>query len=215
MTDSPVQDQRAPSKFDFMRHGQDSRAMQWTMDMQQGHGWGAAPAQVESWSQPMHQFDTSDDARFSKGHHDDNNNYHDDTPTFKLNFDVGDEKAYFTRQVDYNSYRTRSVVPEADDILNADDDLLEYHPGTLPNVPVNRVHGSYSSTQEYLYTHFELMRTDLLIPLQKAVKTYRNSIKKVDQVNLLEDPAFSTQSPMDTSAPPPPRAFRLYEHVRT
>ncbi|KAI7881845.1 P-loop containing nucleoside triphosphate hydrolase protein [Lichtheimia hyalospora FSU 10163] len=212
--DNPVQEQRPPSKFDFMRHGQDSQAMQWTMDMQQGHGWGAEPAQVESWSQPMDQFGTSENARFSKGHHGDDSTYGDDVPTFKLNFDVGDERAYFTQDVDYNSYRTRSVVPEADDILHADDDLLEYHRGTLPNVPVNRVHGSYKSIEEYLYTHFELMRTDLLIPLQKAVKTYRKSINKVDQVNLLEDASFTAQNSMDTPAPPPPRAFRVYEHVR-
>lgn len=74
----------------------------------------------------------------------------------------------------------------------------------FPDVPVNRVKASYDSVSQYLYTHFELMRHDFLIHLQKAVKAYKevyNFTKSQEDQGAAMETA-SNQQP-----------YRLYEHV--
>jgi hypothetical protein len=56
-----------------------------------------------------------------------------------------------------------------------------------PHVPVNCIKDAYKSVDHYLATHFELMRQDSLIPLQKAVQSYRSSVQKPSST-LFEDP---------------------------
>ncbi|KAI8138634.1 RNA helicase [Fennellomyces sp. T-0311] len=188
------------SKFDFSNNYDDNQGMVWTMDAQQG--WDSAPTmqQVAAWDQPHHVGD-SDEARFSKP----------ETVSFKLNADIPDQP-YFTQEVDYTSIQQKSIIPDPDDILGTDDTPYDYPQDPsfnrrfrpLPRIPVNRVNGEYDSAEQYLYTHFELMRNDALIPLQNAVKYYKESIRRNK-----EDPSLA-----DHPDAQPMRGFRLYEHVR-
>ncbi|KAG0166066.1 NFX1-type zinc finger-containing protein 1 [Apophysomyces sp. BC1034] len=125
--------------------------------------------------------------------------------TFRLNTEIPDE-AYFAEVVDYASYKDKQIVPEAHEILQpleAEDERPSYRRrrGQIPHIPVNRVRGPYESTEQYLYTHFELMRQDCLMPLQKAVRSYRAAISEESNNTESAEPA------------PPFPGFRLYEYV--
>ncbi|KAI9274618.1 RNA helicase [Phascolomyces articulosus] len=173
--------------------------MTWTMDMQQG--WDSAPVshQAEPWNQTYDNGETGE-ARFSKH----------DALTFKLNADIPD-KPFFTQEINYSSIQDRSIIPEPEDIFE-EDAPQEYQQNStysrgfqpLPNIPVNRVNGSYESAEEYLYTHFELMRNDLLIPLKTAVRSYKETVNMNKN-----DPSYA-----DHPEAQPIRGFRAYEHVK-
>ncbi|KAI9493210.1 RNA helicase [Zychaea mexicana] len=197
---APSQQQQAPSpkksKFDFSSNFDDGHSMTWTMDMQQG--WDSAPTtyQTEAWNQPF-QSNNSGEMRYSKH----------EPATFKLNADIPD-KVFFTQEVDFTSIQHKPIIPEPEDILQEEDPMVSATHGQkfqpLPNIPVNRVNGSYESPEQYLYTHFELMRNDLLIPLRNAVKYYKESVTR-----LKNDPSYA-----DHPEAQPIRGFRAYEHVR-
>ena len=172
--------------------------MTWMRDMQQE--WDTAPTvpQVEEWG-PPHHFGDCGEARYSKPK----------TVTFKLNAEIPNQP-FFTEEVDYTSIQRRSIIPEPEDILDMDDTPYDQpHSASdrrfqpLPRIPINRVNGEYESAEQYLYTHFELMRNDALIPLRNAVKYYKESISRNK-----EDPSFA-----DRPDAQPMRRFRLYEHV--
>ncbi|ORX48781.1 P-loop containing nucleoside triphosphate hydrolase protein [Hesseltinella vesiculosa] len=147
------------------------------------------------------------------------------TSTFKLNADL-DEEPVFVSVEDNSLFRQRPVVPQSDDILYPQqimedwispsgfgDPSTAHPPGAIPSVPVNLVHGKYRSTDQYLDTHFELMRQDTLIPLQKAVKSYRATVApKAAPPPDLFDQLQVTQTAA-SGVPPISSGFRLYEHV--
>ncbi|CAO3703460.1 unnamed protein product [Rhizopus stolonifer] len=75
----------------------------------------------------------------------------------------------------------------------------------VPNVPVNQLRAPYDNVEKYLYTHYELMKHDYLIPLRNAVKGYKEdyaAIKGKD-ISAAMEKMQSFQKP-----------FRLYEHVQ-
>ncbi|KAI8335061.1 P-loop containing nucleoside triphosphate hydrolase protein [Chlamydoabsidia padenii] len=132
---------------------------------------------------------------------------------FKLNTDVFSRTPIFSKVTDYTLFRDKPVVPLADDILYPQtyvdemDDYSGKRRGNYPHIPVNCIKGAYQSVDHYLATHFELMRQDALIPLQKAVQSYRASIQKSSSSGLFGDMPEPDPSPAT-------RDFRLYERVQ-
>lgn len=61
--------------------------------------------------------------------------------------------------VDYASFREVSVFPSTDEIV-----APEYHMS-----PINIIKGTYDSVDQYLHTHFHLLRDDCLIPLRDGI----------------------------------------------
>jgi hypothetical protein len=138
------------------------------------------------------------------------------TTSFKLNTDISSnsniQQPIFSQVTDYTLFRDKPVVPLGDDILYPQTNVNEsedYGGRRLmyPHVPINCIKGAYQSVDHYLATHFELMRQDSLIPLQKAVQSYRSSVQKPSSTLFedLPDPAATAY----TGA----RDFRLYERV--
>ncbi|SAL94784.1 hypothetical protein [Absidia glauca] len=124
------------------------------------------------------------------------------------------------------------VIPISDDILYPQTNVNEsedYGERRLmyPHVPINCVNVdltdvwswfhtreiqilcyAYQSVDHYLATHFELMRQDSLIPLQKAVQSYRSSGQKPSSTLFEDQPDPATTAYTGT------RDFRLYERVQ-
>ncbi|KAF9183496.1 hypothetical protein BGZ51_003999 [Haplosporangium sp. Z 767] len=65
-----------------------------------------------------------------------------------------------------DNFRFQSICPTEDDI---NDD--EY-----PDPPENIVHMAYDSTEQYLETHFQLLRADCIMPVRDAIRAYRAGI---------------------------------------
>ncbi|KAI8072336.1 P-loop containing nucleoside triphosphate hydrolase protein [Gongronella butleri] len=140
--------------------------------------------------------------------------------TFKLNTDLYEQPVF--EPVDNEShFRQQPVVPFGDDILYPRASPEEWAPPAdpytkpqpLPHIPINIVKGPYKSVDHYLATHFELMRQDALIPLQKAVFSYRASVAPNEAPQSLFDKLNDTDL-VPTAAPAHiARDFRLYEHV--
>ncbi|KAI7906448.1 RNA helicase [Cokeromyces recurvatus] len=187
------------SNFDF---SSPDHSQTWIYNDQQG--WNTAPTNaLNEWSTETFDENVNQDVHPGRFSTKDTS-----TATFRLNMEIEDDPV-FTKVVDYTSFRTQTIIPEYDDILIADElkDPEEWenrhYRDPLPGIPINHVKSPYDSTDQYLYTHFELMRQDFLIPLQKAVKAYKetlNSIKSDDVGEAME--ILSFQKP-----------FRLYEHV--
>ncbi|KAF9205788.1 hypothetical protein BGZ49_003503 [Haplosporangium sp. Z 27] len=62
-----------------------------------------------------------------------------------------------------DNFRFQSICPNEMDIENE-----EY-----PDPPENIVHKAYDSTEQYLETHFKLLRADCIIPVRSAIRLYR------------------------------------------
>jgi hypothetical protein len=131
------------------------------------------------------------------------------TTTFRLNLDIEDAPI-FSKVTDYTAFRGQDIIPTFDDIIASEElkDTDEWeqrdYRDPFPDIPINRVKAPYDNTDQYLYTHFELMRQDFLIPLQKAVKGYKevfNYAKNHEDVGVAME-QVSQQRP-----------YRLYEHV--
>lgn len=187
-----------PSKFDF---GSNAHSRNWAFEAERG--WGNSPdLQGKGWNHTVIESENESTGRFSSREA--------ATTTFRLNLEIDDDTPIFSKVTDYSSYRDQHVIPDFDDIITAEElkDPEEWENRDyrlpLPDIPVNRVKAPYDSVEQYLYTHFELMRNDFLIPLQKAVKAYKevyNYTKNAqDQGAAME--AASNQQP-----------YRLYEHV--
>lgn len=126
-----------------------------------------------------------------------------------MNLEI-DDQPIFAKVTDYTAFREQEIIPDFDDIItkveikDPDEWDARHYSDPFPDVPVNRVKAPYDSIDQYLYTHFELMRQDFLIPLQQAVKSYKEvynySKYKVDVGEAME--SVSAQKP-----------YRLYEHV--
>ncbi|KAF9916765.1 NFX1-type zinc finger-containing protein 1 [Lobosporangium transversale] len=63
-----------------------------------------------------------------------------------------------------SNFRFQSICPTYNDI-----DADEY-----PDPPENIIHRGYDSTEQYLHTHFELLRADCILPVRFAIRSYRN-----------------------------------------
>ncbi|KAI9485981.1 MAG: RNA helicase [Benjaminiella poitrasii] len=187
------------SKFDFSSA---DPSQNWIHDNQQG--WNTAPqSNVNGWfTEP---YDNNIDHHVEPGRFSTKDTA---TTTFRLNMEI-DDIPVFTKVTDYTSFRTQNIIPDYDDIITAEElkdpdewDNRSYR-DPLPGIPINRVKAPYANADQYLYTHFELMRQDFLIPLQKAVKAYKeahSNVKGDDVGEAME--VLSFQKP-----------FRLYEHV--
>jgi hypothetical protein len=184
------------SKFNFGANNEPSDS--WAFDAQQG--WGSGPIYADTWNNvnEADQHVTAD--RFSKK----------EVATFRLNTEIS-EVPVFTKVTDYTEFREKTILPNYEDLMldpvppPDDYDLnIPSYRLPLPNIPVNKTKNAYDSVDQYLYTHFELMRNDCLIPLQKAVRSYRETHET------LKDTADYGETMEANSAPKP---FRLYEHV--
>lgn len=127
-----------------------------------------------------------------------------------MNLEI-DDQPIFAKVTDYSSFRTQEIIPDFDSIITNEEikDPEEWESrhwkDPFPDIPVNRVKTPYESVDQYLYTHFELMRQDFLIPLQQAVKSYK------EVYNYSKDKADVGEAMESVSAQKP---YRLYEHVR-
>ncbi|CAO3567477.1 unnamed protein product [Mortierella alpina] len=63
-----------------------------------------------------------------------------------------------------DNFRHQSICP-ADADINED---------TYPDPPENIVHKAYDSTEQYLETHFRLLRADCTLPVRDAIRNYRH-----------------------------------------
>ncbi|KAI8977492.1 RNA helicase [Mycotypha africana] len=179
---------RPHSKFDYMS----SRTSTTSRSTSQ-QGWGEAPNAASVWS--FEETEAVPTDKFSSK---------SATATFRLNSEVDDDPQ-FSEVIDYTAFRQQEVIPDFDDIIvEEDENEGRSFRDPLPNIPINKVKSSYDSIEQYLYTHFELMRQDFLIPLQKAIKAYKADY---DLVKDKEDISLSMEG---LSAQ---RPYRLYEHV--
>ncbi|KAF9980630.1 NFX1-type zinc finger-containing protein 1, partial [Modicella reniformis] len=62
------------------------------------------------------------------------------------------------------NFRFETTYPTYEDV-----NVFEY-----PEPPENIVHKPYSSTEEYIETHFHLLRADCMLPVRDAIRAYRN-----------------------------------------
>lgn len=67
--------------------------------------------------------------------------------------------------IDVTAYRTLPVIPRPEDILGD-------RPAVLPR---NRERGAFASVDEYLNTHFMLLREDCLVSLRDGIAAYRRA----------------------------------------
>ncbi|OAD02352.1 hypothetical protein MUCCIDRAFT_143979 [Mucor lusitanicus CBS 277.49] len=183
------------SKFDF---GNAAPSQSWAMESQRG--WGATPDHQTAWNHQEDQHEYTAD-KFSTRE--------TSATTFKLNLDIEDAPV-FAKVTDYTAFRNQDIVPDFEQIVACDElkDPEEWESrgwrDPFPDVPINRVKAPYDTVDQYLYTHFELMRQDFLIPLQKAVRGYKevfNYAKSQEDVGVAME-QVSQQKP-----------YRLYEHV--
>ncbi|GJJ72232.1 helicase required for RNAi-mediated heterochromatin assembly 1 [Entomortierella parvispora] len=84
--------------------------------------------------------------------------YHGVTPP-KPVLDIG-----WKRGLPPDDFRFKSICPTLDDII-----VDEY-----PDPSENIIHTAYDSTNQYLETHFHLLRADCTIPVRTAIRAYRD-----------------------------------------
>ncbi|KAF9992857.1 hypothetical protein BGZ79_002558, partial [Entomortierella chlamydospora] len=72
-----------------------------------------------------------------------------------------------------DNFRFQSICPTIMDIEEED----------FPDPPENIVHKAYDSTEQYLETHFRLLRADCIIPVRSAIRLYR--VGAVDDNDLM------------------------------
>ncbi|KAG0196215.1 hypothetical protein BGX28_010420, partial [Mortierella sp. GBA30] len=70
------------------------------------------------------------------------------------------------RGLPLDNFRNQSICPTDIDI---NEDMY-------PEPPENIVHKAYDSTEQYLETHFRLLRADCVIPVRDAIRSYRDGI---------------------------------------
>ncbi|CEG78879.1 hypothetical protein RMATCC62417_13415 [Rhizopus microsporus] len=162
-------------------------------------------------SQPTKQrdwnFDGSYDVQQQRNEPSSKANYSDEalTVTFRLNLEEP-ENPVFTKVVDYGSFRDQDIIPEYDDLMvSTNNNQVEDYRTPIPDVPVNKLTSPYESVKEYLYTHFELMRHDFLLPLREAINGYRQEYASLKGAETMGESMekLLTQKP-----------FRLYERVQ-
>ncbi|KAI8647890.1 RNA helicase [Parasitella parasitica] len=187
----------ARSKFDF---GNVAPSQSWAVDSQRG--WGGSPETQAVWNEQGQEDHGYVQDKFSTREP-------EATTTFRLNMDIEDAPI-FSKVTDYTAFRGQDIIPNFEQIVIAEElrdpnewDQRNYR-DPFPDVPVNRVKQPYDSTDQYLYTHFELMRQDFLIPLQKAVKGYKEVF---NDTNINDDAGISMEQVSQQ------RPYRLYEHV--
>ncbi|ORY97819.1 P-loop containing nucleoside triphosphate hydrolase protein [Syncephalastrum racemosum] len=200
-----VEERKSRSKFDFTRPADADQVKDEQINWNQ-QGWGGQSTHAKvGWGEEFQPAYTPD-ARYSSR---DNN-----TQPFHLNFNIHSEGPIpsMDEPVEYSSFRRTSVIPEAKELLPPDKDDYggewdayadeEAYQSQKHTIPYNRIEGAYDSVDHYLYTHFELMRKDNLIPMQNAIRSYRATVKQ----NNITD---SDNQEVLLSG----RQFRLYEHV--
>ena len=86
--------------------------------------------------------------------------------------------------VETDSWEQRMEIPTADEILDKDngddDDDDDEDDGNAVDVPVNRVDRPWKSKEDYLRTHYELLREDAIAPLRDAVAAVQASPEMKD-----------------------------------
>ncbi|CAM6099893.1 unnamed protein product [Calypogeia fissa] len=70
------------------------------------------------------------------------------------------------QQCQGEEFRTMSIVPEKEELVDFQ---------AKQKLPVNRIGLQYSNVNEYLETHFRLLRADCIDPLRQGIKAYRSS----------------------------------------
>ncbi|CAO3615021.1 unnamed protein product [Cunninghamella blakesleeana] len=137
--------------------------------------------------------------------------------TFKLNTNDIDNEPIFSQVTNYSLFRNIPVIPLPDDILYPQVYIDEFDDSSdtkknskgFPNIPVNWIHGAYQSIDHYLYTHFELMRQDFLIPLQKAVKNYKAAVEVQKRSKIFSEDYDQLEKDQQVF-----KDYRLYEQVQ-
>ena len=77
--------------------------------------------------------------------------------------------------VDENSWLRRPEIPDAREILGAVGEAEDNDETEAVDVPVNVIRGPWGSKEDYLRSHFELLREDVVAPLRDAVGEVRKS----------------------------------------
>jgi hypothetical protein len=189
-----------PFRSEFNFGASDNQSSNWAFDTERD--WDSAPGVHEKGWKQQADYENATPDRFSTK---------ESTTTFRLNLEI-DDTPVFSKVTDYTSFCDKHIIPDFDDIITAEElkepeewENRDYRL-PFPDIPVNRVKAPYDSVDQYLHTHFELMRHDFLIPLQKAVKAYKemyNHAKTKEDQGTAMETASSQQS------------YRLYEHVVT
>ncbi|KAH9294086.1 hypothetical protein KI387_040712 [Taxus chinensis] len=73
------------------------------------------------------------------------------------------------------------------DIKVIEEEETEFMKENCSQLPLNRVEGSYGNVEEYLETHFRLMREDLVTPYRQAVREFRRRKSHNFNCKLLSD----------------------------
>jgi helicase required for RNAi-mediated heterochromatin assembly 1 len=75
------------------------------------------------------------------------------------------------------SWLSKPEVPTTSEILNiAGDEFVD--------IPGNKIDGPWSSKEDYIGTHYELLREDAVAPLRDAVADVRENPRMKDDTNL-------------------------------
>ncbi|KAI9793563.1 MAG: hypothetical protein M1816_007996 [Peltula sp. TS41687] len=71
--------------------------------------------------------------------------------------------------VDTGSWQTRTEIPTAREIMDETDGAEADEDANAVEIPVNRIDAPWGNKQDYLRTHYELLREDAIAPLRDAV----------------------------------------------
>jgi len=82
--------------------------------------------------------------------------------------------------VNTGSWLSRREIPTSAELLGNVVDADDGDGGDELEVPVNVVQGSWGSKEEYLNTHYELLREDAVAPLRDAVAEVREVPSMMD-----------------------------------
>lgn len=83
--------------------------------------------------------------------------------------------------VESNSWQQRMEIPTTGEILAKEDgDNEDDEDGNAVDIPVNMIDAPWGSKENYLRTHYELLREDAIAPLRDAVAAVQESPEMQD-----------------------------------
>ncbi|KAM5448740.1 putative RNA helicase [Microsporum audouinii] len=94
-------------------------------------------------------------------------------PTVQIDKEV---REYFTKAIHSGTPGTWSAKPE----LPPPEEVLGLDDGEVISLSVNQIQGPWPSKEDYLKTHYELLREDAVAPLRDAVAYFRHDPKMSD-----------------------------------
>lgn len=95
-------------------------------------------------------------------------------PTIQSHVNRDYENNDRVKDLDSPSWRDLPELPTVVELMPGDASTMP------PPLPYNNIHTSWESKEQYLETHYRLLRADAICPMQKAVSIYRERPEMMD-----------------------------------